>query len=484
MIKKELQILLDEIYSSHPEMKKKEKEIIKIINDINLLKPNIQINETNKEKIKQQILTKLFFHNKSKTKRFSILNRFAYSLAGMAFATIILLPILNTQHQKAKQIEAPNWELSQKNIMIEKSFGMQNSLNYQDDSQNIKSRRISLDQTESIVSESIWYWSYETKTATIEPILIDTDEYIPTKYFYQFNWSLPKTKETMNVYTFSQTNDIFQKLEQNLNIKNIDLSSFKNLEINNISLNEKWENWYNIYIDKNWNININKNINIYNRWDTNTNKQIDQDLAKKSTQKFIAKFDIDISQYWEPIVENGDSLFARYEDDELNKSMLYPSQEIIVNYPYYIDNYPVYEQYWDKLYWTKFNLNNDYEILSVYDLKYNKLTKKEYELEKDINKILNQIKNNNEIFNADQVNTVEIELINPEISYVRYSQYLKNETIESLIPAIIFWQQYKSKDIENHTNNYYNINNKIVVPLIKNFKQQFESEELIPIIYQ
>ncbi len=299
--------------------------------------------------------------------------------------------------------------------------------------------------------------------------------------------NLPVYKKTNLPFNTTDTNTIVR----NLSLTDINLGAFRRLGVSNITLTEDVDYGYMLTLDF-----INGTISMYQnylKWpqpvcDNNgcttlpklTEKDIptDSEVIQTSNQ-FIQKYNIDVSQYGEPIVDKMWRIwYAR--SAELGQEQIVPDMYTVI-YPVMLDGKPVYQE--GGMYkGLTFNYDvRSNRITGMYGIEKADLTKSSYETIKKTELINEMIKSGGRYITTDEsINkdrkVVELTLGEPSLSYVTiYGEWKNGRSEEFYVPAYIF-------PVENPPKEGY-APQTIIIPLVEEFVQRFTPGPMDPIIY-
>lgn len=299
--------------------------------------------------------------------------------------------------------------------------------------------------------------------------------------------NLPVYKKTNLPFTATDTNTIVR----NLSLTDINLNAFKRLGVSNLTLTEDLDYGYMLTLDfMNGTISMYQN---YMKWpqpvcDSNgctalpklTEKDIpsDSEVIQASNQ-FIQKYNIDVSQYGDPIVDKMWRLwYAR--SAELGQEQIVPDMYTVI-YPIMLDGKPVYQE--GGMYkGLTFNYDvRSNRITGMYGIEKANLTKSSYETIKNTVLINEMIKSGGRYINTDESITkdrkvVELTLGEPSLSYVAiFGEWKNGRSEEFYVPAYIF-------PVENPPKEGY-APQMIVIPVVEEFVQRFTPGPMDPTIY-
>ncbi len=463
---------LAEIYTLNPELKKHEKDLLKIIKEFTKNKPKTKFTKKFQEELKEQIEQKVLEIKEKKDNKatfsqilFKILAPITYTAVGVVL-TIGICPYFDQKTEPIKETEA------QKEEKVE---AFSRSINIETEEFD----DIAYDETEVIPEmagfgdgglgsgfENFNLVSNKTNSDTIEPAMYQAKE---IKYTYNEDdiW-LPKDPN-QNIYiTKSKLSTNSPILNIFADIPEINLSKFTNTTIRHLSLaqnnqkfgyiisldfnsgiisiNEDYENWPNPFIDC-------EDEYCYKSLQLKKSDMPSESEIITIANQFISDYQIDLNNYGEPIIDNS---WKTYRED-------YAPETINIIYPLLINNHYVYHQNGANI-GIQITINVRYKkVASVYGIRivnFDIYTSKR--AENALEKVANALKNkrNNYIdpyLSQENIITEEVELVSPEFCYVLYNNYETQNEI--FIPAIAFTVKNKKNYIDN---------NKIIAPLFEN----------------
>ena len=460
--------ILDELYKIDPNLREKEENLIKIIEEMIILKPNIKVNQNFKnelrEKLYSQIVTKKYQKTNNKPNIWQILTYiFGWVwIAAFSFIFINKDLILNTEVINTKISEKTDNKTSvstaslplkttkdeNKDIEIKKIDKLENkkienitpkpkakienniwSLETKDNLENTQND-ISTSNLESNIPESdMALDSVQTEQYKVQWVFWSTNSLVQNNTKYVFSWSLNDIlKSQMDVYSQIKTkNNTF------IENKDIDLT---HSNLDSLVYSQNNENWYYITIDnKNNYIRIEKN---YEYWKSQNNEDLNltnEDILKTAND-FLNTFKINTQNYWSWIIQK-DSLESNYNTQKE------------VTYPFIIDWKKILLEDWSYK-WIKITVDlKENKVISMYWLDLNNYIKTLYDVENNEENILKSLNKNT---TNDDKNLEIINLSNPKIEYISKYMSLNWVNKEYLIPAITFEKQWSDK---------------LIIPLVK-----------------
>ncbi len=460
--------ILDELYKIDPNLREKEENLIKIIEEMIILKPNIKVNQNFKnelrEKLYSQIVTKKYQKTNNKPNIWQILTYiFGWVwIAAFSFIFINKDLILNTEVINTKISEKTDNKTSvstaslplkttkdeNKDIEIKKIDKLENkkienitpkpkakienniwSLETKDNLENTQND-ISTTNLESSIPESdMALDSVQSEQYKVQWVFWSTNSLVQNNTKYVFSWSLNDIlKSQMDVYSQIKTkNNTF------IENKDIDLT---HSNLDSLVYSQNNENWYYITIDnKNNYIRIEKN---YEYWKSQNNEDLNltNEEILKTANDFLNTFKINTQNYWSWIIQK-DSLESNYNTQKE------------VTYPFIIDWKKILLEDWSYK-WIKITVDlKENKVISMYWLDLNNYIKTLYDVENNEENILKSLNKNT---TNDDKNLEIINLYNPKIEYISKYMSLNWVNKEYLIPAITFEKQWSDK---------------LIIPLVK-----------------
>ena len=460
--------ILDELYKIDPNLREKEENLIKIIAEMIILKPNIKVNQNFKnelrEKLYSQIVTKKYQKTNNKPNIWQILTYiFGWVwIAAFSFIFINKDLILNTEVINTKISEKTDNKTSistaslplkttkseNKDIEIKKIDKLENkkienitpkpkakienniwSLETKDNLENTQND-ISTSNLESNIPESdMALDSVQSEQYKVQWVFWSTNSLVQNNTKYVFSWSLNDIlKSQMDVYSQIKT-----KHNTFIENKDIDLT---HSNLDSLVYSQNNENWYYITIDnKNNYIRIEKN---YEYWKSQNSEDLNltNEEILKTANDFLNTFKINTQNYWSWIIQK-DSLESNYNTQKE------------VTYPFIIDWKKILLEDWSYK-WIKITVDlKENKVISMYWLDLNNYIKTLYDVENNEENILKSLNKNT---TSDDKNLEIINLSNPKIEYISKYMSLNWVNKEYLIPAITFEKQWSDK---------------LIIPLVK-----------------
>ncbi|MEZ7821130.1 MAG: hypothetical protein QMB51_02370 [Patescibacteria group bacterium] len=490
--------ILFDLYMVDEDLKKYENELKDIILEIYYSRPDTEFDEGFKQNLKEEVLIKIKSLKRDNLNRkinlssdlpkesniLIFMKKFNYILGGAGVSTLAILTIAYFMIRSGQISLQDN---SNKNVNDLTILNTQNTNSTNKDSadvieiaNNFSIKNISSNAFGKLTASSLQEAEDNQRNSgggaspkvgllgTSEVAAIDPKTIAYNSKYYTYTYSDSKDKLNYD----DKGLEVLKRIPSNksifntdsININGVNLLNFKNLTLNNISLDENTNNGYSIYYNANdGSLSINKN---WQKWTTTTDKQLkisdipSNEAILKISNDFIANYSIDTKNYGTPEVDN--SWKTNYEKST-DKENYYLSNIINVTYPLIINGKPVYESYGNRVGMiVSVDIVNN-KVDSVYGIQSQNYESSKYDLETDTSKILEAVKVggfNNYRYITKDTKEVILNVNNPTIGYVRSYRYDENNSYELFIPAMIFTINNTSKDEDIYREN-------IVIPLTK-----------------
>lgn len=500
-MKKEIREILNELYELDSSLKKDEKKLVSIIEKMLLSKPKIKIDDGFKNELKQEVLRQA-----SKNSIFIKKDIFKYLwvFASWAFALALVVNIYPNLVNNTK-VENINIASLRTSRDIENTSDKNTIINFKTKIEKVSDENLFWDlvfneSEQNEKSSWIWAWGWiwwgwlwiaaETSSAKIWIMQLDPD-YKPNLYLYNISSDIELPEIPEKMYVYKKTNESIESWDINfwdlINTDIIDISKLRNLNVSNINLSENISKWYNVNFSfKEWVINIFRNYNSWPEINYSDLKQLTlSDIPSDEkilwvVNKFIEKYNIDVSLYSDPIVD--DTYSNRYISS-IREENLYISDVFGVTFPLELDWVWVYEYYGNK-YWLNASVNiRDMAVSNFWVIEKLKFQWSEYDLETSREKIeeiaLNWNYSNKYLRESWNYNEVNVDLWNPKLVYLR--KYIYNEeerkSEEFFIPWILF-EVLTKQDLEKWIYPW----NYVWVPLVWKFVDNNDSATIMPLV--
>lgn len=303
-----------------------------------------------------------------------------------------------------------------------------------------------------------------------------------TNYIYSYTGTIPWLNTTTKMELLKKVKPTTSNTSLLTFIKNINLGWFNsqkidNANLSNFSLKETKDYWleYQINLEES-KISIGKNIP---KWSQTNYKDIEQTKNSRIkitdfptdwellaiAKEVISKYNIDLTNYWSPIVNNDWKADYLKSDDRDN---YYLPDTIQVIYPLLLNGKNVYEDYGAI---KGLKINYDVKTLNLAEvnwIEWMKFEASNYPIENNranIDKLISKWwRNGYPQYQAENstIKNVIIHLSVPRLVYININDYKDWTNVEYFVPAYIFESIEKPKAWE-----YFQ--EKVVIPLIKDF---------------
>ncbi len=491
------QEIISDLFKIDPDLKKYEKEIIIIINEYMMSKPDTKFDEEFAQRLKVEILQRAAEIKKTAPVKNqfiykpSFLIKLIYSLAGAAAILLIILPVtLYYNRQNNGKITNGqkltfDYRPGISSIAADRAFGQLGATGSQDQAKTMSSDIRGGAPSGIGGGGATSNAGVVQETAKLMPPLPETINY---KYIYKGD-EIKQDQGKMLVYKRVKTGlssagltSLVTGLENDL----VDLSKFSGAEISNINLNEEKEYGYMVALNFTDGI-----ISIFPNWLKWPRPEINcrdeacfnnlrikfadvpvDDALIAIADKFVKDYGIDMSVYKDPYVMD---YWRREYLMSKNKADFYIPEEITVNYPLVINNETVYDESGNPS-GLSVNINiHQNKVSSLTELKPQNYESSYYETVTDADKILGIARRGGFYgdFQSEGANkTVEIELGTPSLALMRYYSY-NGETQNSdelYMPCYVF----PINDISDKEIYFYKKN--IVVPLAEDVVKEINTD--------
>lgn len=471
-MKKQIDEILEDLYLIEPDFKNHEKELKKIIIKLLESKPDTKFDKKFALKLKNQLLNNNVSHEREEFSFMDMANHMKkiYLAAGSFIVlTLVLIPALYYAQKPAQIVKEKN--LANRSLNVKKiasrAFGSLTAEN-QDKPQEVSSNFSSPEATSRTQSGG------GSDTAMAAPVAFGRggggggmpaiDEkamFAPEMHTYRFVYKgdeLSLTEKEMEVLMRVkglENNSDLVSMVQNMNLGLIDLSSFQNAKLQNISIVEDRDFGYSAYIDfLEGMVSINEN---WLRWrqplnDCQGDEKCFQDLRIKESDipadqdivaiadDFLRKYNIPMDVYGPGEVDNN---WKIYYNQMENKADYFFPESISVVYPLMINGKVVYDEGGNK-FGPRVNVNIREKIASsVYGLSSRQYESSMYETEIDSKRILSLAERGGwnrryNYYTPEEGKIFDIEIGAPELIYVNMWRYNNMESKEIIVPALSF----------------------------------------------
>ena len=504
-MKKNTQSILKDLYKLDPELKKQEKKLIKLIEKLLSAKPDLKINSEFARMLRVRLIEKA---EKLKITSPSLsfintLKRFVYPFAGGVVVTaLIFVTILAIRSDGLLFLSVTKNDSEGSKIAFETdvtklsdgAFGKLGGISAETMAESAVSNAV--DNEGDVATSDIHAFGRGGGSMPDSDAKI-MDPYYGTQYKYTYKGTWAElTDEKVNVYRRKISpahGDTLARTAQSLGFGTIDITGFKNLSAQNITLMQNEKNGYVINMDFSSN-----SINIYQNWEQwpqpynecngdqkcyerlqlkKSDVPSDQEIIKIS-DAFLKKHGADTSFYGKPVINKyWENMMTAYEPEF--GSQVYIPDEIEVVYPLLPDgNNTVYDS--GNPYGLNVSVNiRQKSVANVNNLKPNSFESSQYSAITDFQDILDHAEKGGSYYyqHHDGVKITEVELGEPEkvmVVLFRPSAERKNIYEEYFVPALRFPISEKPDE--------YLYRNYVVVPLVKEMLEEPENPIAVPMV--
>ncbi|MDD3303196.1 MAG: hypothetical protein PHN31_06590, partial [Candidatus Gracilibacteria bacterium] len=310
----------------------------------------------------------------------------------------------------------------------------------------------------------------------------DTQNYVSEIYRFSFSGDLNlELKGKMPVYKKEKKvsyNTDFSNSLKKLNFAGVDIGSFGNIGVSNISFVENDDFGLNIFVDFE-----NSSLSMYRNWlkwpqtdyeQTSKNVLLDENEILSISNDFLSKHKIDLSKYGKPKVET--SYVVAYKNFISTNTIPEYSQNFVnVVYPLIIDGNEVVEESGENS-GVRIEVSlADKKVSGLNGLVVDNYLKSDYDTEENTKNIL-KVANvggkygfNNAL--TENAKYIDLKLKNPKLKYVSSYIFRNNVNQLYLIPSIVF-------EVEKDGNSSY-YSDYVIVPLVKDFYKYDETGNIV-----
>jgi hypothetical protein len=509
-MEKQLEQFLQELYQFDPRLKQFDHDLRTIIREMSIIRPDTKFSPELAERIKDRLMAQIKIEERSLTKNsyfkfnFINMNKKLYIYGGVAAVFIFALVAINmnlTKVQDESKISSqPNyyqdWVEQNQDAVVRLEAGAFGSLASvsSGEGQFGKMESMSADSVSSLAPLGLG----GDTVAMPEPMMggggVDAKMIMPYfnfKYVYQGD-EIDLSDRQGDVYkrltASSGGTDSLISLVSGLNLNGLSLSSFSNLQMQNLSLMEDKDKGLSISFDfvsgtvsiyenwQKWRLPERENCagdqDCWNRWRLQMS-DVPQDNALITwANSFVNKHQIDVSAYGEPVVDNlWKNEYARSED----KANFYIPEYASVVYPYLVDGQAVRDQGGNYA-GLRVSVNLIHKAVSgVSNLSLNRYEASVYPLVTDFQRVVRQAENggwNGSYFYSSE-DVQEIALGTPEKIYVQIWNYSNNRSDELMIPALLF----PVLENDSVSSNQYYGQRFVIVPLVNDIFSELEGRQ-------
>ncbi|MFA5133418.1 MAG: hypothetical protein WC459_01275 [Patescibacteria group bacterium] len=485
MTDKDIKKILKDLYKLEPSLADREVELMEIIKEFALARPDTKFDKKFQNEIKNKLLGR-FLETDRKIyfwQNFMNGKKLFFGFGGAIILILIAVPLAYSMYSKNSNF---NFGFEQRVKSVgDGAFG--NLWGASGGSNNLGMGGEEYAQTSAAPAPMMAENDAAAETRSLgvgggggsKAMIAPEATNITFKYIGE---KLDLSQEKVSVLKRERTGEMAKKFGGvlgNINTGMLNLSKFKNLEAQNISLSENRDNGYNIYFDVgNETITLNQNwskwAGIYDRVACPPDsacpessrleeKDIPADEALISVaDNFIKNYSINKNIYGAPEI---DKTWRRYYllAKEQNDAAASIPQEMSVLYPLAINGKQVYEQYGGKVgLRVGIDIKNNNKVTGVYGLETQSYSSSDYAAEMNGETIIKFAEQGGVggSYYYGGGKTVTLELMTPQAIYVRQWKYSGMESSELFVPSLLFKVKEMPKD------GYYS-NEYIAVPLVK-----------------
>lgn len=476
-MKNDINKILNDLYMIDPKLKKQEKEIKKIIQEIIKEKPNTKFDKNFAYELRIKIMNKaeeLKNKKNSNIFNFIFMKKTYYVFGGVAVIALVIVTSLSLNKIENKNIAFDNSNFTR---LGPEAFGSLSGLDQGNQNLNAEESMLKADGLGSAVGAGGQNTApLTTSSRNVEEKMI-MPPYYGTKYEYEYiGEDFSVNQEKMEVYKRIKNlpnENSLNSLINNIDLDLLDISAFKDSKLQNlnfvedrnfgfmvslnpsegmVSISQNWQKWPNPFQNC-------REQSCYENARLKISQVPSDEEIIKIADNFIKEYGIDISLY-----ENGqvDKRWEETYSHAENLETAYVPDSISVIYQLKINGKDIYDNGGNP---DGIRVNVDIrnkKVSGAWNITSNSYQSSEYQVEQDVNRILDLAKKGgqNIYYNNQAEKTVTIKIGNPELIYVKHYKYENNQTEELLIPALKF------PIIEKPEDSYLSYN-QIIVPIIK-----------------
>lgn len=434
--------ILNDIYLIDPSLKSREDDLIAIVQDLLMAKPDEKINEDFVNNLRSKLMierSKLMELNPINKNMFNALIKRLVFAGTAALGIVVLVVFLTLQDRGGKlAIKDAGREAFGELILNSSQFrttGDPSESSFQAPSSPTKS--------DSSISAPLGLGGGSTAPSS----LIAPYPYEITNYKYTYNGGDFELAGQGNVYRRTTDSSLGSQLATvigKMNLNMVDLSRFRNMKVNTMEVSEDREYGYTLYIDFRQNtLSINMN---WEKWPQRgqSSEVVDQELIAVA-DKFLADYGINMGNYGKGEVQEtqGYATMKRESVSAPDRPQMYARDYANVIYPIFINGEQVYDQSGQK-YGIGVGIDLAYgRVTNAYNINTGTFESSTYDLETDVNKIIKFVEAGgiygNYIY-PEATKTVNIEIGKPERGLIMTWQWeqAKFSSKELFVPALIF----------------------------------------------
>ncbi|MBN1778679.1 MAG: hypothetical protein JW816_00450 [Candidatus Buchananbacteria bacterium] len=475
-MKPEIKKILADLYQLDSGLQKNETELVKIIENLLIMKPDTKFDRKFAQQLRSRLLSsvesdqqKNYFKNLASN--FMDLKRFGYIFGGVVLVAVLIVPTVyyaNREGEPSLDVQTGITHLAAN------AFG-----SLAEDNQTNRDQAVGLGGGGATAQMLTKVTSSVAPESSIAVGMPAPGYYVNYQYVYKGD-PITIDQQTMPVYKRvkgSQAGAALAGLAKNAGLNLLDLGTFNNLSVDNISFSQN--------VTKGYMMNVSFSDSVisisqdWRQWQSAVPQEyqpltIDQMLSDDQliglANDFIKKHNINLDSYGNPVVNKQWRLYYGSDNQQ------YVPDNIAIVYPLQIDGHEIYDQSGNPA-GVSVNIDLRNKVVSgAYNMIVPDYQSSDYQVETDTDKILKiaQGGGNGSVMpfydNGGNSKTVEISLGMPTLVYVQIWKFNpENQTSDDLYaPAFIF------PIIKNeNSQNFYQQN--IVVPIIKDLLQDNNS---------
>lgn len=454
--KQQIQEIVAELCARDPSLKGKERELLIIVEKIAHERPQININPAFIKKLRSELLLPAQQTTEKNVVNYFFMNKYIYAFYGAGVTVLILalsVAIVNRE-SKPVVVQEDNTPITQValapqiNQLADGAFG---SLKGLSNNTAVSSEMTAFGRG---AGGGVAMTSSVAPAPTVDAKMIMP--YPMTNYIYNYKGealTLSGEKQAVLRRTKGMSGSAdASALVAGLGIDFVNLNALGNQNLQNLTLVQRQDYGYitNISVDEGL-------VTIYQNWETWPSGKCGSDnncFEAQRTQlsdlgdeagmlevasRFISDYGIDLTNYGEPEINND---WRRYYESMTDKSNYYFPESVEIIYPQIVNGKFVYDEWSGAKTGISVSVNPKLKrVTGVNNLVTKNYESSMYEMESDVQKIMDALKHNNNVMpymTEVEQKTVNIDLGDPEEVYVKIYIYRDNKNSELLVPALRF----------------------------------------------
>lgn len=485
----QIQNILKDLYELEPNLHKRERELVKIVHEIMSLKPDTKFDDAFRQQLRMRLMAQADRQETKPSLFDRLINAATMKKLNYAIGMVAVLAIIAASALYVKDQDGNNLSVFTPGVKITKAgeaaFGQLNNVQSSGGMGGGGGGNSALGSAAPQADAS----AKSSESLTIAPDgRGGSMPYVPTNYKYVYKGeALDLSLNKLEVLKKQKGNAAsMQSMLSSLNLGLINLLSFGNAKLQNATFAQEGPEGYQITVDT-----LNGSISIYGGYQTIMSSEPgcardgDKCMAPAPvkisdiwadevlfgiTNQFIQEHNISLEAYGAPEVR--DEWRMQYEL-AADKANIYIPDIVTVVYPLKLEDKEVFDEGGNKTgLMIGVNVRTS-KVTSVYDLSLQNYESSSYEAETNMERIMKLVAQGGMYGWSDPAakKTVEIELGEPRIEYVKMWNYNNNLTEELLVPSLIFpVVQQPSQD----PNFYYR--KAVVIPLTKQILDRYAND--------